>query len=91
MRADYLHNRFQYDVWHIAKSVLKQLTQKENSVNNPAYCIYNHLWWAVQTFIGITTLLDNVHEWNGGEGSVFNNWLHLLNNSAVRNGCGPGG
>ena len=49
--------------------------------------ISNHLWWAAQTCNGDAQLLtekwtsiiyhiSNVHEWDGGEGSVFNKCVH---------------
>ena len=78
----------QYDVWHMAKSMVKQVTQK----GKLKHCewllpwiqsISNHLWWAAQTCNGDAQLftekwtsiiyhISNVHEWDGGEGSVFN-------------------
>ena len=47
-----------------------------------------NFWWAMQTCIGGVQLLTekwtsivynitNVHEWDGGEGGVFNKCVHL--------------
>ena len=88
MKPDYPHISHQYDVWHMAKSVVKQLTAKGKikhceQLLSWIQSISNHLWWAAQTCNGDVTLLiekwtsivhhiSNVHEWGGGEGSKFN-------------------
>ena len=80
----YLHG-----VWHIAKGVVKQLTQKDKLKHCElllpwVQSISNHLWWAVQECNGDAQLLtekwtsivyhiSNVHEWDG---SVFNKCMH---------------
>ena len=72
----------------MAKSVVKQLTKKSKLKHCERLLpwiqsISNHLWWAAQTCNGDAQLLtekwtsivyhiSNVHEWDGGEGSVFN-------------------
>ena len=54
-KSDYSHISHQYDVWHMAKSVVKQLTQKgklnhcERLLPSWIQSIFNHLWWAAQT------------------------------------------
>ena len=93
MKSDYSHVSHQYDVWHMAKSVVKQLTQKGKLKHCEQLLpwiqsISNHLWWAAQTCNGDTQLLtekwtsivyhvSNVHEWNGGKDSKFNKSVHL--------------
>ena len=92
MKADYPYITHQYDVWHLAKGVVKQLTQKGKLKHCERLLpwiqsISNHLWWAAQTCNGDAQLLtekwtsivyhiSNVHEWDGGEGSVFNKCVH---------------
>ena len=92
MKTDYPYITHQYDVWHMAKSVVKQLTQKGKLKHCERLLpwiqsISNHLWWAAQTCNGDAQLLtekwtsiiyhiSNVHEWDGGEGSVFNKCVH---------------
>ena len=93
MKSDYPSINHQYDVWHLAKSVVKQLTQKGKQRKCEQLLpwiqsISNHLWWAAQTCNGDAQLLTekwtsivyhigNVHEWDGGKGSVFNKCVHL--------------
>ena len=93
MKSDYSHISHQYDVWHMAKSVVKQLTQKGKLKHCERLLpwiqsISNHLWWAAQTCNGDAQLLtekwtsivyhvSNVHEWNGGKDSKFNKCVHL--------------
>ena len=92
MKTDYPYITHQYDVWYMAKSVVKQLTQKGKLKHCERLLpwiqsISNHLCWAVQTCNGDAQLLNekwtsiiyhisNVHEWDGGEGSVFNKCVH---------------
>ena len=92
MKNDYCFIDHQYDVWHLAKSVVKKLTQK----GKQKHCeqlpwiqsISNHLWWSAQTCNGDAQLLidkwvsivhhiSNVHEWVGDEGSKFTKCVHL--------------
>jgi len=54
MKADYPHISHQYDGWHMAKSVVKQLTAKGKLKHCEQFLpwiqsISNHLWWAAQT------------------------------------------
>ena len=93
MKSDYSHISHQYDVWHMAKGVIKQLTQKGKLKHCERLLpwiqsISNHLWWAAQTCNGDAQLLtekwtsivyhvSNVHEWNGGKDSKFNKCVHL--------------
>ena len=92
MKSEYPYNSHQYDVWHMAKGVVKQLTQKGKLKHCERLLLWmqsisNHLWWAAQTCNGDAQLLtekwtsivyhiSNVHEWDGGEGSVFNKCVH---------------
>jgi len=71
----------QFDVWHIAKSVAKKLTQKAAKKDAAdlmpwVKSISNHLYWSAQTCNGDEQLLRekwmscvnhvaNVHSWNG--------------------------
>ena len=93
MKSDYPSINHQYDVWHLAKSVVKQLTQKGKQRKCEQLLpwiqsISNHLWWAAQTcnrdvqlltekWTSIVYHISNVHEWDGGKGSVFNKCVHL--------------
>ena len=93
MKSDYPYISHQYDVWHMAKGVVKQLTQKGKLKHCERLLpwiqsISNHLWWAAQTCNGDAQLLtekwtsivyhiSNVHEWNGGKDSKFNKCVHL--------------
>ena len=80
MKNDYSFIEHQYNVWHLAKRVVKKLMQK----GKQKHCeqlpwmqsISNHLWWSVQTCNGDVQLLidkwvsivhhiNNVHEWVG--------------------------
>ena len=88
MKSDYSHISHQYDVWHMAKGVVKQLTQKGKLKHCERLLpwiqsISNHLWWAAQTcnrdaqlltekWTSIVYHVSNVHEWNGGKDSKFN-------------------
>ena len=92
MKSDYPHISHQYDVWHMAKSVVKQLTQKGKLKHCERLLpwiqsISNHLWWAAQICNGDAQLLtekwtsivyhvSNIHEWNGGKDSKFNKCVH---------------
>ena len=93
MKSDYPYISHQYDVWHMAKGVVKQLTQKGKLKHCERLLpwiqsISNHLWWAVQTcnedaqlltekWTSIVYHISNVHEWNGGKDSKFNKCVHL--------------
>ena len=93
MKSDYPYISHQYDVWHMAKGVVKQLTQKGKLKHCERLLLWiqsisNHLWWAAQTCNGGAQLLtekwtsivyhiSNVHEWNGGKDSKFNKCVHL--------------
>ena len=88
MKSDYPYISHQYDVWHMAKGVVKQLTQKGKLKHCEQLLpwiqsISNHLWWAAQTcngdaqlltekWISIVYHISNVHKWNGGKDSKFN-------------------
>ena len=78
IKTEYPYISHQYDVWHMAKGVVKQLTQKGKLKHCEwllpwVQSISNHLWWAVQTCNGDAQLLtekwtsivyhiSNVHE-----------------------------
>ena len=92
MKSNYADINHRYDVWHMTKGIVKQLTQK----GKLKHCewllpwiqsISNHLWWAAQTCNGDAQLLTekwtsilyhicNVHEWDNGKDSVFNKCVH---------------
>ena len=85
MKPDYSHINHQYDVWHTAKSVVKQLTQEGTLKHCERLLpwiqsISNHLWWAAQTCNGDVQLLTE----------KCNKCVHLtlpiLKNNIVRNG-----
>ena len=93
MRQEYPFIEHQYDVRHLAKSVVKKLTQKGKQKHCEQLLpwiqsISNHLWWSAQTCNGDAQLLmdkwvsivhhiSNVHEWVGNEGSQFTKCVHL--------------
>ena len=93
MKNDYSFIEHQYDVWHLAKCVVKKLTQKGKQKHCEQLLpwiqsISNHLWWSAQTCNGDAQLLidkwvsivhhiSNVHEWVGDEGSKFTKCVHL--------------
>ena len=93
IKPDYSHISHQYDVWNMAKGVVKQLTHKGKLKHCERLLpwiqsISNHLWWAAQSCNGDAQLLtekwlsivyhvSNVHEWNGGKDSKFNKCVHL--------------
>ena len=80
----------QYDVWHLAKSIVKKLTKagktkKCNALLPWIHSISNHLWWSAQTCEGNPDLLcakwtsiiyhiTNVHQWDGNE--LFDHCAH---------------
>ena len=92
MKADSPYITHQFDVWHMAKGIVKQIIQKGKMKHCErllpwVQSISNHLWWAAQICNGDAQLLtekwtsiihhiSNVHEWDGGEGSVFNKCAH---------------
>ena len=62
MKTDYPYITHQYDVWHMAKSVVKQLTQKGKLKHCERLLpwiqsISKHFWWAAQTCNGDAQLL----------------------------------
>ena len=62
MKSDYPSINHQYDVWYLAKSVVKQLTQKGKQRKCEQLLpwiqsISNHLWWAAQICNGDAQLL----------------------------------
>ena len=92
MKQEYPFIEHQFDVWHLAKSVVKKLTQKGKQKHCEQLLpwiqsISNHLWWSAQTCNGDAQLLtdkwvsivhhiSNVHEWVGNEGSQFTKCVH---------------
>ena len=92
MKNKYSYIEHQYDVWHLAKSVVKKLTKKGKQKHCEQLLpwiqsISNHLWWSVQTCNGDAQLLtdkwvsivhhiSNVHEWVGDEDSAFTKCVH---------------
>ena len=87
MKQEYLFIEHQFDVWHLAKSVVKKLTQKGKQKHSEQLLpwiqsISNHLWWSEQTcngdaqqltdkWVSIVHHISNAHEWVGNEGSQF--------------------
>ena len=81
MRTDHPDIDHQFDVWHVAKSITRQLTKKASkavaSELTPwIHSISNHLYWSAQTAEGDPDLLVekwlscchhvvNLHSWNG--------------------------
>ena len=83
MKEEHPQIDHQYDVWHLAKSVVMKLTEKAK----PKKCsdlmpwiklVSNHLWWSASTCQGDPVLLKekwssilhhirNVHKWPGCE------------------------
>ena len=54
MKSNYFHISHQHNVWHMTKTVVKQLTQKSKLKHCERLLpwilsISNHLWWAVHT------------------------------------------
>ena len=92
MKSNYADINHQYDVWHMTKGIVKQLTQKGKLKHCERLLpwiqsISNHLWWAAQTcnrdaqlltekWTSILYHICNVHEWDNGKDSVFNKCVH---------------
>ena len=79
MKTDYPYITHQYDVWHMAKSVVKQLTQKGKLKHCEQLLpwiqsISNHLWWAAQTCNGDAQLLTE--KWTSIIYHLFNKCVH---------------
>lgn len=82
MRLEHPEIDHQFDVWHLAKSVTKNLTKRASkgdasALNQWIQSISNHLYWCAQTAAGNADLLVekwlscthhvvNIHTWNGG-------------------------
>ena len=77
----------QYDVLHLAKSIVKKLTKtgKTKKMLPWIHSISNHLWWSAQTCEGNPDLLcakwtsivyhiTNVHQWDGN--GLFDHCAH---------------
>jgi hypothetical protein len=77
LRSRYPNIHHKFDVWHLAKSLVKRLTKVEKKsrlLSQWHRAITNHLWWSAQTCEGnselllekFTSLLNhvcNIHEW----------------------------
>ena len=55
MKKEYPFIKHQFDVWHLAKNVVKKLTQKGKQKHCEQLLpwiqsISNHLWWSAQTY-----------------------------------------
>lgn len=80
MEKEYSHIKHQYDVWHLAKSVVKKLNKKAKTkqceeLSKWIQSVSNHLWWCAATCNGNAVILKekwvsilhhvrNKHSWN---------------------------
>ena len=80
MKRNYPNVDHQFDVWHLAKSITKKLTEKANKKDCSELSpwiksVSNHLWWCADTCQGSKELLQekwisivhhtaNIHHWN---------------------------
>lgn len=102
MAKDYSHIKHQYDVWHLAKSIVKALNKKAKlrqceELAHWIQSVSNHLWWSAATCNGEVKLLRekwvsvlhhvrNKHSWNDTE--IFRKCAHpRLNHRQVRRKC----
>ena len=92
MKKEYSFVDHQYDVWHMAKGVMKKLAKKAKTKHcGQIYpwiqSISNHLWWAAQTCNNDAQLLvekwksivyhiSNVHEWDSDPKALFPKCVH---------------
>ena len=91
MKSDCSHISHQYDVWHMAKCVVKQLTQK-GKLKHGSYrgssqflitCggLHKHVMemhkFLLKSGHNILYHVSNVHELNGGKDSKFSKCVHL--------------
>ena len=83
MKKNFPHVQHQFDVWHVAKSITKKLTEKakrkECSELFPwIKSVSNHLWWCADTCEGDKNLLRekwisivhhsaNIHSWDSAD------------------------
>ena len=82
IKKNFPHVHHQFDVWHVAKSITKKLTEeakrKEFSELSPGSSQSNHLWWCADTCEGDKNLLHekwisivhhsaNIHSWNSAD------------------------
>ncbi|XP_070548761.1 uncharacterized protein [Ptychodera flava] len=81
MKKDYPEISHQFDVWHVAKSITKRLTEytkrkKYKDLKPWVQSVSNHLWWSAATCDGNPDILRekwlsivhhtaNVHDWDG--------------------------
>ena len=99
MAKNHSHIKHQFDVWHLAKSVVKKLNNKARlkgyeDLSPWIQSISNHLWWCAATCEGSVQLLRekwqsvlhhvmNKHSWTDGE--VFHECSHpVLTRRQVR-------
>ena len=82
MREKYAHISHEYDVWHVAKNIVKKITEKAKSKKHEALLpwirsISNHFWWCCCKCEGDEQLLKEMwlsllhhicgtHEWSSG-------------------------
>ena len=102
MAKRYKHIKHQYDVWHLSKTIIKELNKK---AKKKAYkdllpwiqSVSNHLWWSAATCGGDEELLRekwvsilhhvrNKHSWTGSK--KFKKCAHpRLNRREIRKKC----
>lgn len=92
MDKNHSHIKHQYDVWHLAKSVVKKLNNKARLKGYEELApwiqsISNHLWWCAATCEGSVQLLRdkwlsilhhvvNKHSWTDGQ--VYHRCSHAV-------------
>jgi hypothetical protein len=81
MKQKYSHIEHQFDVWHLAKSLVKRLKsvdKKAPLLGAWRSSIVNHLWWSAATcngdaevllekFKSVLNHISNVHSWEGNK------------------------
>ena len=74
MKKEYLFIDDQYDVWHMAKSVIKINKKAKTKHCGQLYpwiqSVSNHLWWATQTCNSDAQLL--IEKWKSIVHHIFN-------------------
>ena len=71
--------KYQYDVWHFAKSIVKRLHNKSwqkkyKGIRPWIQSISNHLWWSAAEMGSLCNHITNKHSWQTGV--VFHECFH---------------